>query len=248
MFFPYKDDNPQILIPYVTYSIIGINLLVFLYQFALSDISDLAFTLSYGLIPAMATDISADQIVFAFSQQISSYAAADELVATANPHSPFITMFTSMFMHGGIAHIIGNMWFLWIFGDNVESALGHKRFASFYLLSGIAAGLCQMAVDIHSIVPMIGASGAVSGILAGYMIRYPRARVHVFVFLFIIITTIRVPAFVVIGFWFLEQLTNGLGAVGLNTSGGVAWFAHIGGFVAGIGLIYAFTRIKLVRA
>ncbi|NQV36393.1 MAG: rhomboid family intramembrane serine protease [Candidatus Marinimicrobia bacterium] len=247
MFFPYKDDNPQILVPYVTYGIIGLNLLVFLYQFGLSDLADLAFTLSFGLIPAMVTELSANQIIFSFTQQISSFTAANELIETANPHSPFITIFTSMFIHGGFVHIIGNMWFLWIFGDNVESALGHVKYVLFYIICGAVAGLSQIIMDVNSIIPMVGASGAVSGVLAGYMVKYPRARVHVFIFLFIFFTTIQVPAFIVIGIWFLEQLTNGLGSLGLNTTGGVAWFAHIGGFGAGIALIFAFSKIKIAR-
>lgn len=246
MFFPYKDDNPQILIPYVTYGIIGLNVLVFLYQLALGQLGDLAFTISYGLIPAMLTDISADQIVFSFSQQIAPFATTRDLLGIAMPHSPFLTIFTSMFIHGGFFHILGNMWFLWIFGDNVESALGHVKYALFYVICGVAAGLSQIVIDINSIIPMIGASGAISGVLAAYMLKYPRARVHVFIFLFIFITTIQVPAFIVIGLWFLEQLTNGLGSLGLNTTGSVAWFAHIGGFLAGIVCIKAFTGITII--
>jgi membrane associated rhomboid family serine protease len=146
-----------------------------------------------------------------------------------------MNIFTSMFIHGGFAHIIGNMWFLWIFGDNVESALGHVRYIIFYFVCGIAAALLQVMIDPSSSIPMVGASGAIAGVLGAYMIRYPRARVHVFVFIFIFITTIQIPAFYVLGFWFLMQLTSGLGTLGPDATGGVAWFAHIGGFIAGIG-------------
>ena len=152
-----------------------------------------------------------------------------------------------MFLHGGVAHLLGNMWFMWIFGDNVESALGHVRYFIFYFLCGVGAAVTQTAMDLHSTIPMIGASGAISGVLAAYMIRYPKARVHVFIFLFIFFTTIRVPAFVVIGFWFFEQLTNGLGTIGLDISGGVAWFAHIGGFIAGAGLIKLHPLIRIEK-
>ncbi len=247
MFFPYKDDNPQILIPYVTYGIIGINLLVYLYRFGMNEIGDLAFTLSFGLIPAMLTDIAPSQIVYSFSQSIINPQGVDVLMSLAVPHSPFITIFTSMFIHGGFFHILGNMWFLWLFGDNVESVLGHTKFAFFYLLCGIIAGISQIAVNIHSVIPMVGASGAIAGVLGGYLVRYPTARVHVLVFLFVFFTTIQVPAFIVIGLWFLEQLTNGLGSLGLNTTGGVAWFAHIGGFAAGLGFIFALQKIRIKR-
>lgn len=214
MFFPYRDDNPRILIPYVTYGIIAANIFVFMFQFGM-ELSDpqaaVSFVFAFGLIPAQ------------FS---------------------IINIFTSMFLHGGFAHIIGNMWFLWIFGDNVESALGHSRYMIFYLLCGVAAALAQVLINSTSAIPMVGASGAIAGVLGAYMIRYPRARVHVFVFIFIFITTIQIPAFYVLGFWFLMQLTNGLGTLGVDTTGGVAWFAHIGGFVAGI----AFDRInRLIR-
>jgi len=215
MFFPYKDDNPRVLIPYVTYSLIALNTFIFLYQFG-TEFSDPEsagiFIYAFGLIPA---DFS------------------------------IITMFTSMFLHGGIAHILGNMWFLWIFGDNVESTLGHVKFVLFYLLCGVAASLCQVLMNPGSEIPMVGASGAIAGVLGLYMIRFPRARVHVFIFILIFFTTIRVPANIVLGFWFFSQLTNGMGTLGLDTTGGVAWFAHIGGFIAGIILNQAFKLIQI---
>ena len=214
MFFPYKDDNPRILIPYVTYGIITLNVLIFLVQFGLDLQSSQSLILQFGLTP---------------------------------DHWTLPSLFTSMFLHGGVAHLLGNMWFMWIFGDNVESVLGHVRYFIFYFLCGVGAAVTQTAMDLHSTIPMIGASGAISGVLAAYMIRYPKARVHVFIFLFIFFTTIRVPAFVVIGFWFFEQLTNGLGTIGLDISGGVAWFAHIGGFIAGAGLIKLHPLIRIEK-
>ena len=156
-----------------------------------------------------------------------------------------INLFTSMFLHGGIAHLLGNMWFLWIFGDNIESALGHVRYALFYILCGLAAGLAQVLFNIDSMIPMVGASGAIAGVLGAYLIRYPHAQVHVFVFIFFFFTTIRVPAIIVLGIWFLTQLTNGLGTLNLDTTGGVAWFAHIGGFIAGVGFNFIFQHIKI---
>lgn len=215
MFFPYKDDNPRILVPVVTYGIIALNVLVYLYQIILATSggdTEVLFIYMFGLIPAQFH---------------------------------IITLFTSMFLHGGIAHILGNMWFLWIFGDNVESALGHFRYALFYILCGLAAGLAQVIINVDSLTPMVGASGAIAGVLGAYLIRYPRAQVHVFIFIFFFFTTIKVPAIIVLGIWFLTQLTNGLGTLGLDTTGGVAWFAHIGGFIAGVGFNYIFQQIKI---
>ena len=215
MLFPYKDDNPRILVPYVTYGIIAINILVFVIQFNLGISSQMAeenFIYSFGFIPA---------------------------------NFSFITIFTSMFLHGGFSHIMGNMWFLWVFGDNVEGVLGHAKYALFYILCGVAATISQLLINPASTIPMVGASGAIAGVLGMYMIRFPKANVHVFAFIIIFFTTFRIPALFVLGFWFFNQLTNGLGSLGFNTTGGVAWFAHIGGFIAGIMLNQAFKHIRL---
>ena len=156
-----------------------------------------------------------------------------------------LTIFTSMFMHGGFAHIIGNMWFLYIFGDNVESILGHVKYFIFYLACGIGAALGQFFVEPASQVPMIGASGAVAGVLGAYMIRFPKARVHVLVVIIIFITTFVVPAQIVLGLWFLMQLSGGLGSLGVDTTGGVAWFAHIGGFIIGVTSLKYFQNFRI---
>ena len=213
MFFPYKDDNPRILFPFVTYTIIGINSLVFIYQY-------------FILPPDLLGPI------------ISTYALT--------PADPSVfTVFTSMFMHGGLMHIIFNMWFLWIFGDNIESVLGHKRFVLFYLLCGVGAALLQIQINTGSQIPMVGASGASAGVRGAYLFRFPRATVHVLVILIIFITFIRVPAMVVIGFWFLSNLTAGLGTLGIEETGGTAWFAHLGGFVSGVVLNQIFKQIRI---
>ena len=214
MFFPYKDDNPRVLVPYVTYGILGLNILVFIGQILLS-ISDpdlgIAIVYTFGFVPAK------------FS---------------------IITIITSMFIHGGLAHIIGNMWFLWLFGDNVESVLGHLKYFLFYMVCGIGAALGQFLISTSSQVPMVGASGAIAGILGAYMIQFPKARVHVLVIL-IFITTIAVPAQIVLGLWFLMQLTGGLGTLGMDTTGGVAWFEHVVGFISGVGLLRRFQNLRL---
>jgi membrane associated rhomboid family serine protease len=215
MFFPYKDDNPRVLFPFVTFGIITLNVLVFLGQFWISgNDTDIGKSLvyMYGFVPA-----------------------------EFNP----LTIFTSMFMHGGFAHIIGNMWFLYIFGDNVESILGHVKYFMFYLACGIGAALAQFFVEPASQVPMIGASGAVAGILGAYMIRFPKARVHVLAVIIIFITTFVVPAQIVLGLWFLMQLSGGLGSLGVDTTGGVAWFAHIGGFIIGVTSLKYFQNFRI---
>ena len=215
MFFPYKDDNPRVLFPFVTFGIITLNVLIFLGQFWISgndpDIGK-SLVYMYGFVPA-----------------------------EFNP----LTIFTSMFMHGGFAHIIGNMWFLYIFGDNVESILGHVKFFMFYLACGIGAALAQFFVEPASQVPMIGASGAVAGVLGAYMIRFPKARVHVLAVIIIFITTFVVPAQIVLGLWFLMQLSGGLGSLGVDTTGGVAWFAHIGGFIIGVTSLKYFQNFRI---
>jgi len=245
MFFPYKDDNPRLSVPFVTYTIIALNLIVFFYQMGLDFVAGQEFTLSFGLIPATFTDLPRGEISVAYAQYLTE-ATDTRIFIDATPNSPYLTVFTSMFMHGGIAHIFGNMLFLWIFGDNIEGALGHIKFALFYILCGIGAAVGQIFVDVNSIVPMIGASGAISGVLAAYMLKYPHARIHTFVFLIVIFTTIQIPAFIVIGIWFATQVMSGLGALGANTGGGVAWFAHIGGFISGVLLerFFKFVRIE----
>ena len=246
MFFPYKDDNPRLLVPFVTYTIIALNLIVFFYQMGLGAVAGQEFTLSFGLIPATFTDLPRGDITIAYAQYLSE-AANSRIFLDAVPNSPCLTVFTSMFMHGGMMHLFGNMLFLWIFGDNVEGALGHVKFAGFYILCGIGAAVGQIFIDVNSMVPMIGASGAISGVLAAYMLRYPRARIHTFVFLFVIFTTIHVPAFIVIGIWFATQVMSGFGTLGANTGGGVAWFAHIGGFITGVLLERFFKYVRLEK-
>ena len=212
MFFPYKDDNPRVLFPFVTYGIIGINILVFWAQF----------------------------FVYGNERLISTFAFV--------PYEfKLFTIFTSMFMHGGLMHIIGNMWFLYIFGDNVESILGHVRFLLFYLFCGIGAAVAQFLIQPDSTTPMVGASGAIAGVLGAYMIKFPKARVHVLAVIFIFITTIVVPAQLVLGLWFLMQLSAGHSSLGFDTTGGIAWFAHIGGFIVGISTLRIFQTINIKK-
>ena len=212
----------------------ALNVLVFLYQASLELGAEpgaaraaQGFVFEFGLIPCRLT--GACQVAGEFP-------------------SPVVTIFTSMFLHGGLFHIFGNMLYLWIFGDNVEDTLGHARFLFFYLLSGIAAAVAQTAVGPASTVPMIGASGAVSGVLGAYIVLFPHATVLTLVTFVFFFRLVHVPAIIVLGFWVVVQVFNGLGS--FHTPGGeagVAWFAHIGGFVAGIALLLIMRPRRGVR-
>ena len=162
----------------------------------------------------------------------------------------FISILTSMFLHGGFLHILGNMWFLWIFGRGVEDILGHGKFLFFYLACGIAAGLIHIVVNSSSPIPTVGASGAIAGVMGGYLIKFPRARIVTLVPIFFFLTTVDLPAAFLLLYWFAIQFFSGVGSVGYSqaSSGNVAWFAHIGGFLAGMGLIAVLPARQRVRS
>jgi rhomboid family protein len=209
---PLRDNNPTKRLPIMTLIVIAINVVVFLYTNSLSTRAQNQFFINYGLIPLKIT-------------------------ATFNPTTA-LTFITSMFLHGGWLHIIGNMLYLWIFGNNIEDRLGIIGFTIFYLICGIAAGLAQIAIDPRSPIPQIGASGAIAGILGGYIVLFPRARVQTLI-IFVYFFTIReLSALWVLGFWFVLQVINALISAGQSD---VAFFAHIGGFIAGLVLIRVFT-------
>jgi membrane associated rhomboid family serine protease len=209
---PIRDENPKKTFPFVTILIIAANIYIYIYQYWLHPELSQRFVLVYGAIPK--------NIVYLSSLE---------------------TIVTSMFLHGGLLHLAGNMLYLWIFGDNIEDICGHFKYLLFYLVCGFVAFLSHFITSPFSEIPMIGASGAISGVLGAYLLKFPKARVHVLIPLFIWIWRIfRIPAVVVLGFWFLIQIWNGFMLIG--TGGGVAWFAHIGGFVAGLLLIKIFER------
>lgn len=217
---PLKDKNPSYTIPYVNYIIIAANAAVFFYELSLGQQLD-DFIVRYGLIP--------HRYFYSVSHHthiISRYA-------------PF---FSSMFLHGGWMHIVGNMWYLFIFGDNVEDRLGHGRYFIFYILSGLAAAFVQVTSGLQSPVPTIGASGAISGVLGAYVVMFPRAKVVTLIPIFFFFDIIDISAFLFIGFWFLMQFFSGVETLGIDTSGGIAWWAHVGGFLAGILLVPIFKR------
>ena len=230
--FPLKDDLPTRSTPAVTVGIIALNVLVFLYQVSLEVGSPgegaraaQDFVMEFGLVPCRLTG--------------ACHTAADL-------PSPVFTIFSSMFLHGSFFHIGGNMLYLWIFGNNVEDTLGHGRFILFYLASGVAAAATQTMASPGSPVPMIGASGAVSGVLGAYFLLFPHANVLTLVIFGFFWRIVSIPALVVLGFWMLVQILNGLGSFGAG--GGVAWFAHIGGFFAGMGLLLLLRPKRPARA
>ncbi len=206
---PYKDDNPIYSFPFLTIAIIGLNTGIYIWQITSPLSEEIPFW--YGAIPHSILTMK-----------------------SAQPVAPFITLFTSMFLHGSLFHLIGNMLYLWIFGNNIEDRLGHIRFLIFYLLAGIAAAYSHAIIEPSSQIPMIGASGAISGVLGAYLILYPHARVHTLVFFGFFIQVVRIPALIVIGFWAIIQLINGMITTAIPQQGGVAWFAHIGGFIFGV--------------
>ena len=214
---PLKDDIPSYKKPIVTPLLIGINVLVFLYQFSLGSGVE-RFVLKYGAIPYKITHLA----------EVTHY--------TTFPVP--LTLFTAMFFHGGFLHLLGNMLYLWIFGDNVEDRLGRFKFILLYLISGLAASFSHILTSPKSTVPMIGASGAIAGVLGAYMVAFPYARVLTMVFFGFFVRIIRIPAFFVLGFWFILQIVYALPSLGVQNTGGVAFFAHIGGFLAGILLFY----------
>ena len=218
---PLKDDNPTSGRPIVSYSIIFFCVIIFLAQLGLNEIELREFTYSYGLIPSVLLGI-------------------DQLPDNLNKISPVGTIFTSMFMHGGWMHLIGNMLYLWIFADNIEDDLGTLNFVIFYLVSGIGAAMSQVFIDINSQIPMIGASGAIGGVLGAYLINYPNARVLVLIPFGFFSQLIKIRAMYVLGFWFILQFINSF--LSSSSGGGVAYAAHIGGFISGIILILFFNK------
>lgn len=225
MFLPIRDDNPHTVTPVVTYAMLAICAAVFLWQASLGAAEGQRAIFAFGFTPA-----------FFFGG-----GAPPGLSAVP----AWATVLTSMFMHGGWMHLAGNMLYLWIFGDNVEASLGRARYLAFYLLCGAAAALAQGLAAPGSAVPMVGASGAISGVLGAYLVLHPRANIKVLVLLIVFVTVINVPAFIVLGFWIVGQLVSSAAADAGQP--GVAFIAHIGGFAAGAVLVFFFKK-RGVRA
>ena len=234
--FPYRDDNPTLRTPVVTIGVIALNTAVWVLVQGMG--ADPALTRSVcelGLIPGeLLHRIPAGTAVplGPGASCVVGYGAT------------WFTPLSSMFLHGSWFHLIGNMWFLWLFGNNVEDSMGRVRYVMFYLLSGLGAAATQTLLSPTSAVPMVGASGAISGVMGAYVILYPTVQVHMLVVLVVFITRIVVPAYLMLGYWFLLQLVQGTATLG--STGGVAFWAHVGGFVAGAGLIFLFRDPELV--
>jgi len=216
---PFRDNIPYRSLPVITILLILANVAAFLFELSLGPRALDRFIFQAGVVPAA---------VFAWPRMHLPLSAL---------FAPFIT---SMFLHGGWLHLIGNMWYLWIFGHGVEDRLGHFRFLLFYLLCGIGAGIVHTIMNPSATIPTVGASGAIAGVLGAYVVSYPFARVLTLIPIFIFIQIIEIPALLVLGFWFLMQFLSGTASLAVSTSantGGVAWWAHVGGFVIGIVLV-----------
>ncbi|MDB5191794.1 MAG: Peptidase rhomboid domain [Segetibacter sp.] len=247
MLLPIGDDNrDRHTTPFVNYLLIALNIFVFFYWQKLGGDSN--FTYAYATVPG---EILSNADIITDNKILTDPYTGQQFELPGLQRTPlpvFLTLITSMFMHGGFAHLFGNMLFLWIFGDNIEHSLGHLKYLMFYLLCGVLAGLSHVfttaTLGQNMLIPCLGASGAISAILGGYLLLFPTRRVHVWIVLFIA----TIPAFLVVGLWFVFQVLNGLGTLGGEEAGGVAYAAHIGGFIFGLFLVKSFvTRLPVAR-
>ena len=235
---PYRDENETQHPALITGTIIALNIFSWLFvQGAGADLALAKSVCNLGLIPGELT---------ATLPPGTRFPIGEGLACVTDPGRQVSHLFTSMFLHGGWMHLMGNMWFLWIFGNNVEDSMGRLRFIAFYLITGLAAAFGQVVTNPNSVVPMVGASGAISGVMGAYLILYPRVKVYVLIPIFIFFTSIALPAWMMLGYWFLIQLVSGLFTG--DDMGGVAFWAHIGGFVAGVVLIKLFARDDYIHA
>lgn len=221
--FPLRDTIPSKTFPIVNYLLIAVNVLVWLFEASLPKEQFIEFINIFGAIPVKVHWIVAVDL----STWIEKY----------------FPIFTSMFLHGSWFHIIGNMWFLWIFGDNVEDSMGHFRYLVFYILCGVIASLTHIYLNPESTIPTVGASGAIAGVMGAYFLLYPRARIITLVFIFFFVDIIEIPAFFYLGFWIFMQFIEGTASFLLPPNvGGVAWWAHIGGFLGGVVMVHFFKK------
>jgi membrane associated rhomboid family serine protease len=248
MLFPVRDDAPAHRTPYVTYGLIALNLLSLVVLSQLPDAKLEEYVVRRGFVPARVAQLfnpqlvirvrlTADRVPAPFGLRQAGLIRQNMVELAPRRGEIVLSLFTAMFIHGGWLHLLSNMWYLWLFGDNIEGRLGHGAFFGFYLLGGVLASVCHWAVDPLSTVPVVGASGAIAAVLGAYAMLYPTANVRCVLFLVVFVTVIDLPALAVLGFWFVQQLLEGMGALHLGTGGGVAWWAHVGGFVAGLILI-----------
>ena len=249
MLMPIGDDNSgRRSTPYVVYTIVALNILVFVFLQQLGSQGGDPFTYGYSVVPYEITrgvDLQQPVAVTADGEILGASPRGAEGRANVIPQFPgpapiWLTLISAMFMHGGFMHIIGNMLYLWVFGDNVEDNFGHVKFAVFYLVCGLVASFAQIFTDPTSPIPNLGASGAIAGVLGSYIVLFPKNRVHALLPLGIIWTTVEIPAYVSLGLWILLQFVSQYTASADKAQGGVAYMAHIGGFVAGLVLVFLF--------
>jgi membrane associated rhomboid family serine protease len=237
--FPYRDENETQRTPIITITIISLNVIAWLFvQGAGSTVSLAKSVCELGLIPGELT---------ASLPPGSSFPLGDGLVCATDPGRQLSHLLTHMFLHGSWMHLLGNMWFLWLFGNNVEDSMGKLRFVAFYLATGLAAAAGQIITSPDSVIPMVGASGAISGVMGGYLLLFPRVRVYTLVFLGFFVTSIALPAWAMLGYWLVIQLFSGLVSFG-GEVGGVAFWAHVGGFMAGMVLVKLFADPEYLAA
>ncbi|HBO42761.1 MAG TPA: rhomboid family intramembrane serine protease [Planctomycetaceae bacterium] len=262
MFLPFHADTPTARVAWVNYALIAANGIVFVWLLQLTPQQYQSVTLHHGFIPARIGQLVDPRVITIFQDeparlpdgrfvvdQQKRQIFVRRKIADLPPDRGAIvlSLLTCMFLHGGLWHVLSNMWFLWIFGNHVEGRLSHVPYLLFYLVGGLSGSACHWLIDPSSTTPVIGASGAVAAVLGGYAITWPWARVHTVVWLVVFITVIDVPALGVLGVWFLIQLIQAHGQLGLNVAGGVAWWAHVGGFVAGMVLMPALSFLLSVN-
>ena len=248
MFFPFHDDNPTSRTPLVTFALIGVNLLVFVATLWMPLGKRQIFNYQHGFVPARIAQLQTGKalsvplgkpLLVRNSVSGKIHRAQPTLRLQSSAKEVALSLLTCMFLHGGWMHLITNMWFLWLFGNNVEDRLGHFLFVGLYLVGGLLASACHWAFGPGSLSPVIGASGAVATVLGAYAITWPWARVHTVVVLVVFITIIDIPALLVLGAWFVGQVFSAQAALKEGAAGGVAWWAHVGGFIAGVALMPA---------
>ena len=238
--FPYRDENETQRFPYVTVGLLALNVLLWLLlQGAGVPLALARSVCNLGLIPGELTGALPPGTAFPMGAGLE---------CVTDPGRQVSHLLTSMFLHGSWLHLLGNMWFLWLFGNNVEDAMTRPQFAGFYVLCGLAAAVLQVLTNPSSGVPMVGASGAISGVMGAYLVLYPRVRVFVMVPIGFLLTSVALPAWTMLGYWLLLQFVSGLTTLGGEPGGGVAFWAHVGGFVAGAVLVKLFARTDSVAA
>jgi len=236
---PYHDENQTQRTAVVTVVLVALNVAAWIFVQGAGSALPLATSVcNLGLIPGELTMSVPPG---------AGFPMGDGLVCATDPGRQPLNVITSMFLHGSWMHLLGNMWFLWLFGNNVEDSMTRPRFIAFYLLAGLGAALLQVMVDPQSIVPMVGASGAISGVMGAYLVLYPRVRVFTFVPLGFFLTSVALPAWAMLIYWMLLQVLGGFTRIGSGQEGGVAFWAHVGGFIAGVVLIKLFERRDRVQ-